>query len=214
MKERNWLPTLNSYAWTHSPRDPSHDYWHEYRVMGLEIYIGKKEFADPDVIRATALLHDTYASVESYANHAEKAAKLAQRILPKIGFPQPKIALVVNCIGNHEIYDWARKGLKLPIEDQVFQDADRLDAMGAVGIARCFSFGGEYRRPIWTPGEKPGIYYKHMKTQKSSVTHFYEKLLRLKDAMNTPTGKEIAKQRHRFMGQFLDEFFSELKVEK
>jgi uncharacterized protein len=213
MRSESWLKKLDEYARTHYPKNPSHDYWHAYRVMRLGVLVGIRESADLDIIRASALLHDRYATTDSYLIHTEKAVKLAPWILTRIEFPIPKIPNVTSCIGNHEIYNWANKGLKLPIEDKVFQDVDRLDAMGAIGIGRCFSVGGESRRALWLPGEKREIYYKP-RTGKSSVTHFYEKLLRLKDAMNTETGREIAEHRHRFMEQFLEEFFLEWNAEK
>jgi uncharacterized protein len=113
------------------------------------------------------------------------------------------------CIKNHEVYDWRKTKKKISKEAQILQDADRLDAIGAIGIARCFTFGGWYGRSIWNPNEKPKIYTKFTKTKKSSITHFYEKLLRLKDDMNTKTGRKIAEKRHKFMELYLKEFFKE-----
>jgi uncharacterized protein len=100
------------------------------------------------------------------------------------------------------------------IEGKIVQDADRIDAMGAIGIARVFAFGGNLSRPIHEPGEKPKDYqnfeeFKKNLTKGSSVNHFYEKLLLLKDKMNTKTGKKIAEGRHAFMEQYLQEFYAE-----
>ena len=188
-----------------------HDYWHAIRVCNISEYIGKKEKADLDVLRTAALIHDIYAG-EDYATHVEKAVKFANKILRKLGFPESKITDVISCVKNHEKYNWGKTS-KISKEAKILQDADRLDAIGAIGIARTFTFGGWYGRPIYTPGEKYGIYSKFSKTGKSSITHFYEKLLRLKGSMNTKTGKKLAEDRHKFMKIYLKRFFKEWEGE-
>jgi len=188
-----------------------HDYWHAIRVCNISEYIGKKEKADLDVLRTAALIHDIYAG-EDYATHVEKAVKFANKILRKLGFPESKITDVISCVKNHEKYNWGKTS-KISKEAKILQDADRLDAMGAMGIARTFAFGGWYGRPIYTPEEKYSIYRKFSKTGKSSITHFYEKLLRLKESMNTKTGKKLAEGRHKFMKMYLKRFFKEWKGE-
>jgi len=186
-----------------------HDYWHAIRVCNISEHIGKKEKANLDVLLAASFLHDIYAG-ENYATHVEKAIKFANKTLRKIGFPKNKIPNVLDCIKNHEKYSWGKTS-KISKEAKILQDADRLDALGAIGIARIFTFGGWYGRPIYNPRDKPRVYYKFSRTRKSSITHFYEKILRLKDNMNTKTGRKIAEKRHKFMEKYLERFFKEWK---
>ncbi len=186
----------------------THDYWHAIRVCNLCEQIGRKEKADLDVLRAAALLHDIYAD-KDYKNHITKSIRSSKKILKSVKFPQEKIDDVIHCIRFHETYHWFKKKVKLSKEAKILQDADRLDALGTMGIARVFTFGGQYRRPIYNPKDRRGIYYGFKKTKKSSITHFYEKLLRLKEGMNTKTGKNIAKGRHKFMESYLKRFFKE-----
>jgi len=182
-----------------------HDYWHAIRVCNISKNIGEEEKADTDVLLAASLLHDVYAG-KNYATHVEKAATLANKILMNIGFPQEKIKDVIECIKNHEKYKWGKTN-NISKEAQILQDSDRIDAIGAIGIARTFAFGGLYRRSIYNPKDRRSIYFNFKKTKKSSITHFYEKLLRLKDDMNTKTGRKIAEKRHKFMELYLKEFF-------
>jgi uncharacterized protein len=205
---RKWFKTLKNKIKPLLKKDcTGHDYWHALRVCNLCEYIGRKEKADLDILRAAALLHDIFAG-KNYATHEEKAAKFAKKVLKEIGFPENKIEGVIDCIKNHEKYNWGKTS-HISKEAKILQDADRLDAIGAIGIARAFSFGGHYGKSIYNPKDKPGIYRKFSKTKKSSITHFYEKLLRLKENMNTRTGKKIAIGRHKFMEMYLKRFYKE-----
>jgi uncharacterized protein len=129
--------------------------------------------------------------------------------LPGAGFPGAKIEAVRQCIEFHEEYAWAKSKKKVPLEIRGeilgFQDADRLDAIGAVGLARMFTFGGAYRQPLWQPHVRPG-HWEHGDRGSSSYNHLHEKLLKLKDTMNTTTGRRLAEGRHRFMEQFAAQF--------
>ena len=185
-----------------------HDYWHALRVCNLCVYIGKKEKAALDVLRAAALIHDIYAE-KDYRNHISKSIKVARKILKSVGFPSDKIKDVVHCLRFHETYHWHKNKNSLSKEAKILQDADRLESLGAIGIARCFTFGGIHNRPIWIPGQKVDENWFYIKYSKSSVTQFYEKILRLKGGMNTKIGKKMAEGRHKFIKLYLKEFFKE-----
>ncbi|NIM47327.1 MAG: HD domain-containing protein [Candidatus Aenigmarchaeota archaeon] len=203
-----WFKKLKNKIKVSLKKDYSgHNYWHAIRVCNICKYIRKKEKADLDVLLAASLLHDIYAG-KNYATHVEKAIKFAKKVLKEIGFPKNKIPDVLDCIKNHEKYNWGKTS-KISKEAKILQDADRLDALGAIGIARIFTFGGFYGRPIYNPKDKPRVYYRFSRTRKSSITHFYEKILRLKDNMNTKTGRKIAEKRHKFMERYLKRFFKE-----
>jgi len=205
---KKWLKELKIKVRKKLKGFTTHDYWHAIRVCNLCEYIGRKEKADLDVLIAAALLHDIYAD-KNYKNHISKSIRDTEKILKAVKFPQNKIKDVIHCIKFHETYRWFKNKVRLSKEAKILQDADRLEALGAIGIARTFSFGGQYGRPIYNPKDKRGIYYGFRETKKSSITHFYEKLLRLKEGMNTKTGKKLAKNRHKFMELYLKRFFKE-----
>ncbi len=192
----------------------NHDWWHAKRVSNLCMHIGKKEEADLEILIASAYIHDAFAE-EDYKNHITKAVEYAKKLLTETKFPKEKIDAVVYCIENHEHYDWFKERKYLSKEALILQDADRLDAIGAIGIARVFSFGGAMKRAIWTPGEKTDKKwnYQNVINETSSITHFYDKLLKLKDAMNTETAKKMATERHKFMELYLKQFYKEWEAE-
>jgi uncharacterized protein len=192
-----------------------HDWWHTYRVSKLATYIAEKEGANIFVVNLAALLHDIddwkfNATNDHYASGLKAKGWLEQFNLDK------KIITHVS-----EIIDSISfQGAKVPdkvnsLEAMVVQDADRLDAIGAIGIARTFAYGGFKKRLIFDPEQAPTLHnsFAEYKTNKSStINHFYEKLLLLKDRMNTKTAKEIAKTRHEFMEKFLKQFFEEWEI--
>jgi len=142
------------------------------------------------------------------ADHATEGAKMARKILEEVGFPKEKIARVIRCIEAHRF----RRGMRAEsLEAKILQDADRLDIIGAIGIARVFTRGGWGNKPIYDPT----IPQKEKYDGKShtSVNHIYEKILKVKDTINTNTAKEIAEERHRFVEQFLERFLKEWKAE-
>jgi len=188
-----------------------HDYWHHWRVMHLCEVIGKAEHLDLNVLKACALTHDVYAN--DYPHHIDLALYDAPTVLKNVGFPEHKIPAVIHCIANHENY--APGKVRLSREALAFQDADRLDAIGAIGIARTFTFGGSIGVPLWIPKHMSrgrDVPWDYHGLSKSTINHFYDKLLRLKNNMNTKTGRRLAVRRHRFMRLFLREFFSEWPI--
>jgi uncharacterized protein len=185
-----------------------HGWLHIERVSKLAVRIALDEGGDLDVLLQATLLHDIAILREIYegVDHAEEGAKISRSILEDLGIPDDMIEKVVYAVRVH------RFGANITphtIEARILQDADRLDALGAVGIARAFSYGGFRRLPMYLPGEKPDVYDPFK--LKSTLTHFYEKILKLKDCMNTETARKIAEDRHRFILAFLDRFLDEIE---
>lgn len=191
-----------------------HDIYHCLRVKALALRIAEGEGLDRDVLVATSYLHDVGRGreFEGQGDHVAYGQAQAFAILPEVGFPGLKIEAVRQCIEYHEEYAWTKEKKELPEaargEILGFQDADRLDAIGAVGLARMFTFGGAYRQPLWHPHVRPG-HWEHGELGSSSYNHLHEKLLKLKDTMNTATGRRLAEGRHRFMEQFAAQFEQE-----
>ncbi len=188
-----------------------HDKFHTKRVYNMGVRIAKKEKADLEVVRAAALLHDIARAMEDegkIADHATEGARMAKNILEEAGFPKEKIPQVIHCIEAHRF----RKGMKgKSLEAKILQDADRLDIIGAIGIARVFARGGWSNIPIHDPTIPPKEKYDGRSL--TSVNHIYEKTLKVKDTINTDTARHIAEERHRFTQQFLERLLNEWKAE-
>jgi len=190
-----------------------HDWQHVERTWKNAILIGKNEDIDMFVVELAALLHDI-ADWKFCDGDETVGPKIANDFLCKLN--------VAGKIADHVaqiIKDISYKGQKAKTtmqtkEGKVVQDADRLDAIGAIGVARVFAYSGHKNRKIFNPTVKPQVYKtaKEYKNNKSTaINHFYEKLLLLKDRMNTKTGKNIAEQRHIFMQNFLEQFHQEIE---
>jgi uncharacterized protein len=177
----------------------------------LAVRIAKEENADLDVVKAAALLHDVARHMEDECqilDHASEGAEMAKKILVEVGFPKEKAAQVLHCIEVHRF----KKGMKaVSLEAKILQDADRLDIIGAVGIARALTRGGWSNMPIYDPLIPPKDKYDGESL--TSVNHIYEKILKVKDTINTKTARQIAEQRHRFVEEFLDRLLREWKGE-
>jgi len=193
-----------------------HDFYHLERVMNLAQTLQKKEGGDLEIISVSALVHDLHRLMQGSGRYFQPKDSLpkVREILQAAGLPEEKIEKVLHCVEFHEEYPFSIHGQTVKdIETLVLQDADRLDAIGAMGIARAFAFGGTHNVPIWDPElPLPGANAKYDETKESDpseIHHFYSKLLRLKDNMNTKTGKKMAASRHKFMEFYLKEFFKE-----
>ena len=188
-----------------------HDWWHIYRVWKLSKSIAKVEAVDLFVVELAALLHDI-ADPKFHDGDEEVGPRVAKEFLHGQNIDKPTIDHVINIIRNMSFKSsLGEVNFKSP-EMFVVQDADRLDAIGAIGIARAFNFGGFKNRPIYNPEIKPQLKMNKEEYKKSlspTINHFYEKLLLLEDKMNTPTGKQLAEERHQYMEGFLDRFFAE-----
>ncbi|MBL8027769.1 MAG: HD domain-containing protein [Fibrobacteres bacterium] len=183
-----------------------HDFWHSMRVYRMAVHIAKKEKADLKVTALAALLHD----VEDW-KFTEKSGKV-QKWLKRNG-ASAELTKEVCGIIEHVSYKGAGVADKMvSLEGQIVQDADRLDALGAIGIARTFAYGGSKGRAIYDPEVKPvmhATFKSYKKNQSHSINHFYEKLLLLKNRMHTKTAKKIAGERHRRLEIFLQDFMDE-----
>ena len=178
-----------------------HDMFHVDRVHHLAVQIAKMEKADLDVVKAAVLLHDIARAIEDedeIDDHSIKGAEMAKKILEEVGFPKKKVDRVVHCIKAHRY----KKGVKTEsLEAKILQDADRLDIIGAIGVARVFMRGGWGNTPMYDPSIPPKIRYDGK--SETCVNHIFEKILKVKDTLNTATAKEIAKSRHDFVEEFL-----------
>ncbi len=192
-----------------------HDFYHAERVFNNAIYLQKQEEGDLFIIGASALLHDICRPWEKKtgkSHFGEEALEIIKNILNKINIPEDKIQSILDVVKFHDIYDWTEKMNNKSIELQIIQDSDNLDAIGAIGIGRNFAYGGAHGLQMYYPGENLNFtkdFIENPNDQTSTIAHFYEKLLRLKDSMNTKTGKQIAQQRHQIMEDFLKQFFDE-----
>ncbi|WP_298845182.1 HD domain-containing protein [Clostridium sp.] len=188
-----------------------HDFFHILRVYKTAIYISKKEGADLFVVGLTALLHDI-ADWKFNDGDSDIGPRLAKDWLEGLNVDDAIINKITNIIRTMSFKGGTTNSKQETIEGMVVQDADRLDAIGAIGIARAFAYGGYKKRELYNPDIKPQK-YKDFDQYKGSVdttiNHFYEKLLLLKDLMNTKSGKTMAEERHEFMMTYLDQFFGE-----
>jgi uncharacterized protein len=190
-----------------------HDWWHIYRVWKTARHIAATEPADLLVVELGALLHDIADAKFHNGDESVGPAK-ARRFLESVQAPEAVIQHVVNIIQH--ISFKASVGGNAPAfyspELGVVQDADRLDAIGAIGIARAFNYGGFKNRAIYDPAIPPDLQMtkeQYKQATAPTINHFYEKLLLLKERMNTATGKAMAEERHRFMETYLERFYQE-----
>jgi len=188
-----------------------HDWFHIQRVFNTAKEIAKEEDVDILVVSLGALLHDI-ADSKFHNGDETVGPKVARQFLEKINVAQNIIDHVVHIIENISFKGGNEKQKFKSPELDVIQDADRLDAIGAIGIARCFNYGGYKNRALYDPEIKPNLHMTKEEYKASTaptINHFYEKLLLLKDRMNTKTGKMMAQQRHEFMEDFLTQFYKE-----
>ena len=188
-----------------------HDWWHIFRVWTLAKKIAVEEKAQVEIVELGALLHDI-ADWKFHDGDDSIGPAIAREFLNNQNV-EPNVSDSVVEIISTVSYKGA--GVATPmktLEGKIVQDADRLDAIGALGIARTFAYGGYKNRLIYHPDEKPVLhesYEDYKKNEGHTINHFYEKLLLLKERMNTNTGKRIAEGRHKFMQSFLDQFYRE-----
>jgi len=192
-----------------APDDPAHDFSHTERVVELCQRIGKSVGANMDVLIVAALLHDIglREELEHKKDHAVRGAEIAESILREEGFDEDFVKKVSYAIRVHR---YGKKILPETMEARALQDADRLDAMGAIGIARAFA--DRRSKKLYDPSEKPQPYDPF--AERSALTHIKEKLLHLKDSLHTEQAKRIAEERHRFIELFVEELENEIKGKK
>lgn len=176
--------------------ESGHDYEHTLRVYNLAIKLAELEGADVEVIKAASLLHDIARPLEATlkVSHSVKGAEIAKKILKETEFPDIKIEKVCKVIRTHRFTEGVEPQ---EIEERILCDADRLDAIGAIGIARAFMFGGKNERSL-----------------EETIKHFHDKLLTLKNKMHTKGAYNMSVQRHKFMEKFLDRLQKEILGEE
>ena len=183
-----------------------HDWFHIERVYNLAKFIAKEEGADTFIVEMAALLHD----IDDWK--FSRNENLVEIFLNEIELYKSDMEKIKSIINTMSYKGGVVDSTQYSIEGMIVQDADRLDAMGAIGIARAFAYGGNKNRVIYDPSINP-MEYKNLDEVKNknnhTINHFYEKLLKLKDLMNTETAKKIAHERHEFMEKYLNEFFYE-----
>ena len=195
--------------------EAGHDWFHIERVWKLSKKISEKEGGNIEVIELSALLHDI-ADPKFHNGDETLATKISSEFLKSIKVEENIINQVLYIIENISFKNREESHQNPSLELQIVQDADRLDAIGAIGIARTFNFGGFKNNLMYHPDIQPKLNMskeEYKKSNGTTINHFYEKLLLLKDLMNTETAKKIASERHDFMLKFLDEFYKEWKVE-
>ena len=188
-----------------------HDWFHIERVFKNAVLISKNEVCDVTVVKLGALLHDI-ADSKFHDGDETVGPRIAREFLESENVDEEIIMHVVNIIENISYKGGNFEKKFSSIELDVVQDADRLDAIGAIGIARTFNYGGFKNRALYDPNIAPNSSMtkeEYKKNDSPTLNHFYEKLLLLKDKMNTQTGKQIAQERHRYMEGFLSQFYAE-----
>ena len=192
-----------------------HDWWHIYRVWKTAKHIAASEQVDVFVVELGALLHDI-ADSKFHNGDESIGPKKAGELLQSLQVDEPVIIHVQNIISHISFKGGNHQQAFRSKELDVVQDADRLDAIGAIGIARAFNYGGFKNRSLHDPGIQPNLAMsrEEYKSNKApTINHFYEKLLLLKDRMNTATGKALAAERHAFMETYLNQFYKEWEGE-
>ncbi|MEK6873929.1 MAG: HD domain-containing protein [Nanoarchaeota archaeon] len=188
-----------------------HDWWHIYRVWETGKNIAISEGANLYVVELACLLHDI-ADYKFHGGDEEIGPRLAGEWLQKLSVETPIITHVVNIISTSSFKGARAENRINTLEGQCVQDADRLDAIGAIGIARCFAYGGAKGNVIYDPSIPIKIDMseeEYKRADHTQINHFYEKLLLLKDRMNTQTGKRMAEERHNFLVRYLEQFHKE-----
>lgn len=192
-----------------------HDWWHIDRVRRNALRIAREEHADLFVVELASLLHDV-ADWKFHGGDDTVGPRVAREWLTQNDVPAQTVELVCEIIASLSF-----KGAGVPtemrtLEGKCVQDGDRLDAIGAIGIARAFAFGGHFGRAIHDPDVSPQqhqSFTEYKSKNGATINHFYEKLLLLKDRMQTSTGRQLAAQRHLYMQQYLEQFFREWNAE-
>ena len=184
-------------------RDPAHDFQHIMRVYKNTEAIGCREGADMEIILPAALLHDLVVYPKGSAKtskSADDSADMAESLLHRYGYAKDKIDKICYCIRTHS---FSKKLVPSTLEGKVLQDADRLDALGAIGIARTFSVGGSENRTFYNPDDPFCRSGRELNDREWTLDHFQTKLLKLKKSMHTKTAREMANERVRFMELFI-----------
>lgn len=188
-----------------------HDWWHIERVYNNAMLINEKEQADKDILTIIVLMHDLYDHKFYNGNIAEKLKETLNQLQVNEYISEEEIQNIIYSCVNLGYSSNIIEKKELSKEGKIAQDADRLDALGAIGIARTFAYGGKKGRLIYNPNDNKTVNGKEYaeKGSSTSINHFYDKLLKIKDLMNTESAKEIAIERHKYLENYLQEFLDE-----
>ena len=193
-----------------------HDWFHIERVYKNALLIAREEECDILIVKLGALLHDV-ADSKFHNGDESIGPKIAREFLETQSLKEESIYHVIAIIENISFKGGNFEKKFNSKELEIVQDADRLDALGAIGIARTFNYGGFKNRALYNPTIQPNLNMnkeEYKNSESPTLNHFYEKLLLLKDKMNTPTGKKLAEGRHKYMELFLSQFYAEWDGEK
>ncbi|MFT2007763.1 HD domain-containing protein [Pontibacter sp. 13R65] len=213
MSERPALiqTTANHIQSLLSGEGSGHDWWHIYRVWQNAKNIAKNEQADLFIVELAALLHDI-ADHKFHGGDDTVGPRVAREWLESLQVEEPAIQHICLIIKEISFKGAGTISAMSSLEGRIVQDADRLDAIGAIGIGRAFAYGGHKGREMYNPEIKPILHdsFEAYKTASApTINHFYEKLLLLKDRMHTTSAKAMAEKRHQFMEEFLEQFYQE-----
>lgn len=214
-KEQIIASTVLFVKETLADAEGGHDWWHIYRVWKLAQQIAQTEKSDLFIVELGALLHDI-ADSKFHNGNENIGPQKAKSFLESINVEKSIIEHIENIINNVSLKGGKEKRTFSSVELDIIQDADRLDAMGAIGIARTFNYGGFKDRELYNPDIAPNLEMTKEEYKNSTaptLNHFYEKLLLLKDRMNTTSGRAMAQHRHKYMEEYLSEFYLEWKGE-
>lgn len=188
-----------------------HDWFHIERVLNMAEFLQSKEGGDLEIVQLAALLHDI-SDHKMNGGILNAGGKVAFEMLIELGYDEKKATEVKEIIDGVSYKGAHVQDAMKTLEGKIVQDADRLDAIGAIGIARAFAFGGSKNRPMYVPDYAPKMhasFEEYASSKSHTVNHFYEKLLLLEARLHTSSAKKIGKERHVFMEQFLEQFYKE-----
>jgi len=198
-------------------KDQAHSLEHLFRVYNISMELCEKEGGDKDIVGAAALLHDLHRMIglkDGRLVSGKESLPLAKEILSRVGFSEDKIDAVLHCIEAHDQYDFTKEGNGARSKEaEIIQDSDNIDAYGVMGIVRTFVFGTLHNRPMWDGKSKGGEVYDDSVIGDTSLEHVYDKILKLRDNMNTETARNVADEREKFMLEFMERFEREWRGE-
>ncbi|MFF2088916.1 HD domain-containing protein [Paenibacillus sp. NPDC058174] len=218
-----WFEPVMEKVWLKMNDDSTgHDFLHAVRVMELAADIAAELGADQEIAMAAGLLHDYYRKEEKQTGRLHYGPEAVDELRNEFGallvpyLNEDRVEHVLQAISRHEEYPFAGSEERAPlsVDEQLLQDADRIDAIGAIGIGRTFMFGGAHGLPLADDEEwSGGVFDPGQKPQGSVYRHFYEKLLNLSDGMHTSPGQRLAAERHQFLVHFVKQLEYELKLD-
>lgn len=215
MKQQQIISNIESYVQNiHSGDSSGHDWYHINRVRNLAVHIARKEKADEFIVECAALVHDVID--DKLHNDIQQQKEQLFETLSNQLHNSDQVNAIMYIVENIS-FKGGNGVIPTTLEGKVVQDADRLDAIGAIGVARTFAYGGKKNRSMFNPNfqiRENMTIEEYRSDQSSSLHHFYEKILKLKECMNTPSAYEMAKERHTYVENFIEQFMKEWNFTK